>query len=446
MRFLFGICLLLIGFNSCKPGNADAYKAYLHDTKLFNRTVYELNDVVMGNNFPPMVASRNYVYGSIAAYEAIAAGYPDKYESLGGQLNGLAPLKLPNAALETDYELAALLALMQVGEAVTFPEGSMKLYRDSILDIARDKGLPKKVEEASMQFAQEIGKRIIAWSKKDNYRETRTADKYLVMDDKPERWVPTPPGYFPAAEPHWSEIRPMVLDSASVFDPPPPMPFNMTDKNSPYYKQVLALKQTIDSLTPEQQHIAMFWDDNPFKINVEGHVMFSTKKFSPPGHWMSINGIAAETANADFATSVHGAALTAIALFDGFIHCWYVKYKYNTVRPETVINKFIDEEWRPYLQTPAFPEYTCGHSTISASAAEALSSVYGANLAFTDSTELEFGIKNRSFKSFRDAALENNMARYYGGIHFHSSCLVSTDMGTKVGQTIVQKIRMRKKA
>ena len=52
------------------------YKTYLHDPQLFSNTVHELNDVVMGNNFPPMIAARNYTYGAIAAYEAIAAGYP----------------------------------------------------------------------------------------------------------------------------------------------------------------------------------------------------------------------------------------------------------------------------------------------------------------------------------------------------------------------------------
>ncbi|TAJ51030.1 MAG: phosphatase PAP2 family protein, partial [Chitinophagaceae bacterium] len=115
------------------------------------------------------------------------------------------------------------------------------------------------------------------------------------------------------------------------------------------------------------------------------------------------------------------------------------------VRPETVINKYFDPNWRPYLQTPAFPEYTCGHSTISSAAAEALTSVFGDNFAYTDSTELEFGIKNRSFTSFRDAALENNWARFYGGLHFHNSCIISTDIGAKVGQLVASRLKMKKK-
>ena len=180
-------------------------------------------------------------------------------------------------------------------------------------------------------------------------------------------------------------------------------------------------------------------------MNVTGHVMFGSKKFSPSGHWMSVIGIAAKQAHFDYPATVYAFAKTSIALFDAFIECWFVKYRDNTVRPETVINKYIDMNWRPFLQTPAFPEYTCGHSTISSSAAEALTSVFGDHFAYTDSTELEFGIKNRSFKSFRDAAIENNWARFYGGLHFHNSCIISTEVGRKVGQLVVDRLKMKKK-
>jgi hypothetical protein len=283
----------------------------------------------------------------------------------------------------------------------------------------------------------------MAWSKKDNYAESRSFPKYNVLDS-PGRWVPTPPAYTSAMEPHWTQIRPVVMDSSTQFMPPTPYKFDMTDKSSDYYKQIMDVKKTIDSLTPEQKFIADFWDDNPFKLNVSGHVMFGTKKFSPPGHWISIVGIAAKKANADFATTVQAYTITSIALFDSFIECWDEKYRDNTVRPETVINKYIDPNWRPYLQTPPFPEYTCGHSTCSSAAAEALSSVFGDNFAYTDSTEVDFGIPSRSYKSFRGAALENTWARFYGGIHFHHSCIVSNEFGKKVGELVVDKIKMKK--
>jgi hypothetical protein len=250
--------------------------------------------------------------------------------------------------------------------------------------------------------------------------------------------------YAQAMEPHWNEIRPLVMDSASEFKVPPPLTFSIKDTTSPYYHEVMKLKNAVDSLTPEQENIADFWDDNPFKLNVSGHVMYGTKKFSPPGHWMSIVGIAAKKAKADYPATVYAYTVTSIALFDAFIQCWDAKYSFNTMRPETVINKYLDPEWRPHLQTPPFPEYTCGHSTCSSAAAEALTSVFGDNFSYTDTTELEFGIPSRSFTSFRQAAIENNWARFYGGIHFHYSCIVSTEYGKKVGDLVVDKLKMKK--
>lgn len=83
----------------------------------------------------------------------------------------------------------------------------------------------------------------------------------------------------------------MEMDSASQYAPPTPIPFNIKDKNCAYYKKVIAIKNAIDSLTPEQKHITDFWDDLSDHLNVSGHIMFVTKKFSPPGHWMNIVGM-----------------------------------------------------------------------------------------------------------------------------------------------------------
>jgi hypothetical protein len=441
MKNLAILVLIYVGLTACNTNND--FKAITHNPDLYAHTVHELNQVVMGNNFSPIVASRNYAYAAIAGYEVMAAGNPSNYQSLAGQLKGLTSVPTAKDTANIDFPYASLIAYCMVGEAVTFPEGSLKEYTDSLHQLVKDHGMPNKMITASESFAKEIGSAIIAWSKKDNYAQTRSAEKFTVKDI-PGRWVPTPPMYASAAEPHWKEIRTMVLDSASQFRPSAPPAFNVTDKNSEYYKNVMMVKNAVDSLTDEQKHIANFWDDNPFKVNVTGHAMFSTKKFSPPGHWMSIVGIANKTAKKDFNTAVYAYAKTAIALFDAFIHTWDAKYEYNTVRPETVINKYFDQNWRPLLQTPAFPEYTCGHSTISSSAAEALTSVYGDNFAYTDSTELEFGIENRSFTSFRAAAEENNWARFYGGIHFHNSCITSTQKGKAVGNWVVDHLKMKK--
>jgi len=434
-------CCTIVCFTACQ-GPKD-YDQLFKDPLLYSNTVHELNTVVMGNNFGPIVASRNYLYAAVAGYEVIAAGYPDKYLSLAGQLHGLAPIARPAAGKNIDFELASLLACCRLGEAVTFPEGSMKTYTDSLKKMAKDHGMPSDMYDNSLAFADTVAAAIMKWSKKDRYLETRGAPEYTVKDS-PGRWVPTPPAYTSAMEPHWSTIRYLAMDSIDQFIPPPPYTFNVTDKNSAYYKEVKLIQNKVDSLTQEETFIADFWDDNPFKLNVSGHLMFGTKKFSPAGHWMSVTGIVAQKAKADFPTTVAAYAKTAVALFDAFIQCWNIKYIYNTARPETVINKYFDANWRPHLQTPPFPEYTCGHCTISAAAAEALTSDFGDNFSYTDTTELEFGIDKRTFPSFRSAALETMNSRFYGGIHFRYSTIESNKMGVAIGRLVADRIKMKK--
>jgi PAP2 superfamily len=434
------LAVVLFAVSSCRQENP---AATLNDPLLYCRTVKQLNDVVLENNFPPMIASRNYAYATIAAYEVVAAGDPNHYQSLATQIKHLPVLPKPANPASIDFPLAALLAFTKVGNAVTFPEGSMMGYYEELLKMADSIGMPKTKIEGSKVFADTIVSSIMAWSKKDNYAQTRSATRYTVNTDT-GRWVPTPPMYGQAVEPHWSEIRPMVLDSAAMCRAAAPPNYSMSNKNGDFYKAVMEVKKIGDSLTEEQKHIADFWDDNPFKMNVSGHVMFATKKFSPPGHWMNIVGIAAKATKADFNTTVAAYAKTSITLFDGFISCWEGKFRYNYIRPESVINQQIDPAWRPYIQTPPFPSFPSGHATVSAAAAESMTSFFGDNLRFTDTSLLEFGIGSREITSFRNAAKEAALSRLYGGIHYRFDNELGAVAGKKIGDLVVSRLTLKK--
>lgn len=420
------------------------YSKFTSDPKLYSKTVKKLNDIVLENNFPPMIAARNYVYANIAAYECIVAG-DSSFKTLSGQIKHMPAMPAPDNGKKIDYRFAALLAFTKVGNAVTFPEGSMMAYYDELIEKADDAGMPDEVINNSKAFADKIFATIMDWSKKDNYAQTRSASKYTVTDEE-GRWVPTPPSYTSALEAHWMEIRTLVLDSASQCRPAASPKFDLKDTTSKFYRAVKEVERLGDNLSDEQKFIADFWDDNPFKLNVSGHVMFATKKFSPGGHWMNIVGIVADKAKADFNTTVYAYAKTSIALFDGFISCWEEKFRSNVIRPETVINKYYDPEWRPYIQTPPFPSYTSGHSVISASAAEVMTDIFGDNMNYTDTSEVEFGIPQRSFKSVREAALEASWSRMYGGIHYRFDLEEGNKQGIEVGKIVVDRLRMRRNA
>ena len=114
------------------------------------------------------------------------------------------------------------------------------------------------------------------------------------------------------------------------------------------------------------------------------------------------------------------------------------------MRPETYINNYIDQSWMPLLQTPPFPEYTSGHSVVSAASAIILTKIFGDNFSYTDSTEVEFGLQPRSFQSFNQAAEEAAVSRFYGGIHYNAAIINGLTEGRKIGNYVLSNIKMEK--
>jgi hypothetical protein len=317
----------------------------------------------------------------------------------------------------------------------------MDAFHKKLMNEYRATGMPEEVFQRSVDYGNAIAQHIMAWSASDNYKQTRSFPKYTV-DNDPATWKPTPPAYMDGVEPHWNKVRSFALDSAGQFRPSPPTAFS-EEEESPFYKEAVEVYEVGVELTEEQREIARFWDCNPFVMNVKGHVMFATKKISPGGHWLGITTLACKMEKKNMAESAEAYAKVAIALMDAFVSCWDEKYRSNLVRPETYINQHIDENWTPLLQTPPFPEYTSGHSMISNAAAVVLTDLFGDNFTFTDSTELEFGMPPRSFGSFKEAAAEATISRLYGGIHYRPACEIGLDIGVKIGQLVVSKIRTR---
>jgi hypothetical protein len=329
-----------------------------------------------------------------------------------------------------------------VGKALIFSEDTIAKFQDEIYaEIRRVRAIPEEVYQTSIQYGKEVADNIIAWSGNDNYKQTRTFPKYSITDD-PSKWQPTPPAYMEGIEPHWNKIRPFILDSAAQFTPLPPTAFS-TEKESKFFREAMEVYTVSDTVTPEFEEniaIASFWDCNPYVSHHVGHVMYATKKITPGGHWMGITAQSCRQNKLDLAATSRAYALVAVSLMDGFISCWDEKYRSNLVRPETYINKYIDPNWVPKLQTPPFPEHTSGHSVISGAAAEVLTALIGDNIAYTDSVELDYGLPCRKFTSFRNACAEAAMSRMYGGIHYRPAIEYGLEQGKKVGNLVVERL------
>jgi hypothetical protein len=441
-RFLFAVApAVFVILVSCNQTKKD-YQEVLSDPILYSKVTGQLTDVITYDIFTPPVASRIYAYAHLAAYEVIAHTN-DRYQSLDGQIKDLKNVPAPEKGKKLNPHFAATLAFMNIGKALTFSTTTTDSIIDGVKKLAIDHGMPQDEYDNSIAYADQMGKFILDWAKTDNYAQTRSASKYTVPNDE-GKWVPTPPGYFPAIEPHWMEIRPIVMDSSNQFAADPPMAFSK-EKGTPFYNMVKEVYDSVNEQTTLQQSINNFWDCNGFKLIVVGHVMYATKAMTPGGHWMGITGIICKNQKSDFDETVYTYASVSFALMDAFISCWESKFYWSLIRPETYINKYIDENWKPFLQTPPFPEYTSGHGEISTAAATVLTNIHGPNLVFKDSTERPWGWPDRSFNSALQAAHEAGMSRFYGGIHYKNSVLESFKQGSKLGELVTSKYQMRKK-
>jgi hypothetical protein len=289
-----------------------------------------------------------------------------------------------------------------------------------------------------VRFSMEVARQVLLYARADGYNKLSTFTRYTPRKQE-GFWYPTPPAYMGAVEPQWATVRSFFLDSASQFAPPPPAPFSK-DTTSSFYRQMREVYEVTSDLSDEQREIASFWDCNPFAVSFSGHMAIGLKKISPGGHWMGITGIACKKAGLSLDSAIFVHTIVATTLHDAFISCWQEKYRSDRIRPETAINKYLDSEWRPLLQTPPFPEYSSGHSVVSSSVSIILTHLLGEDFSFTDTSEVYFGLPERRFSSFYEAASEAAISRLYGGIHFRDACEEGLAQGKKVGLFVLNSL------
>ncbi|QCW98633.1 vanadium-dependent haloperoxidase [Aggregatimonas sangjinii] len=444
MKKLVVILCLCFAVLSCKEDVKTAKGPIVVSPDQLHASVDMVTEIMIHDIFSPPVASRVFAYPNIAAYEIMAQTNPD-YRPLSGQVTDLETIPTIDSTKQVNSQLAALMAHMHLSKTLIFSEDKFEVLEDSLYGVWKNQNLEEF--EASKDYAMQVAEHIKAWMAKDNYAQTRTMPKFTVDTDDPSRWQPTPPAYIEGIEPHWNKIRPFAIDSAAQFKPVPPPPFSM-EKNSPFYKELVEVYDISNKITAqgdssEEVAIAKFWDCNPYVSVTRGHLMFATKKISPGAHWIGIAKIAAKKTNSDFDTTLFAYTKTSIAIADAFISCWDEKYRSNLIRPETLINQHIDEDWTPILQTPPFPEYSSGHSVASGAASTALTDIFGPDFAFDDDTEVAYGLPVRSFDSFEQAADEAAISRMYGGIHYRAAVEVGVTQGRDLGTYVVNKLQMK---
>ncbi len=395
-------------------------------------TLYELNWALTQTLIPdgvnPPLASRFYVYPNLAFHWAVASSDTKRLEYFKSVQRFPVLREIPE-------ELPAELVAYKLFSAIV----KEMVYRPSLFDTltaSLDSRLESKypnVNHAKIEAA--VGMllpAILKWVDSDNYKLVRAMPEY-TPNNKISSWVPTPPNYYDALEPNWSSMKGLMNIELSKLTYDVPVNFDTT-VNTEFYNAVLHVYKTVKNHTQSQYLTAKYWDCNPLQTHVDGHHMISSQQMTPGGHWVGIAGITCAAENVSLQKAARVYSDISLGLYEGFRLAWSTKYKADLIRPETYINKYIDEEWRPLIETPPFPEYTSAHSVISMVSAQLLEWHFGTKYQLTDTMEVHFGLETRVFDGFVQAAEEVSVSRVYGGIHYD----FAVEDGMKQGRELAE--------
>jgi membrane-associated phospholipid phosphatase len=235
-----------------------------------------------------------------------------------------------------------------------------------------------------------VGAEIVARAQVDGFNQPFTG----TFPTGPGLWISntTPPtiagGQLPG-------VTPWFLTSASQFRSVPPPAFG-----SPAFQSALdEIRQISNTRTAEQIRIAAFW-------------ALSVGTPTTAGFWLQVatDGINQHSLSEREATHLY--ALLSTTMFDAQISCWDAKEAYWFVRP-----------WQaaPLITVvaavgkPNHPSYPSGHSCLSASGADVLSTFFPEQRDHLNAMVAEAGL-----------------SRMYGGIHYRFDIEAGQTLGRSV--------------
>ena len=449
--FLYALILVLasMSITSCQketqqPLNANeefsaaannSGHGHIKQTKTFSSDVaikWMTMQVRQMRNYPGTVGnvaySRHYAYSGIALYEAVVAGMP-AYQSIASQLNGLVglPTAMPGYAYHWAASANAALAFINKKffpnasaaniAAIDSLEAALKIQYSSEADAV--------VINRSIAFGKAVAQKVVEWSEADGYQHIN--DPYTPPFSGGQYWTPPSTPLPVHTLPYLGNLRRMVTGSGDGAQVGPPDYAALPSMTI----EVINAKPAIGT---NEYNTVFWWRDFPGT--------------SSPGHYVNILRQVLQKQQSTLDVAAIAYALGGITVMDISISTWQAKFQYLLARPFNY-DDLMGQPFTPWITAP-HPEYPAAHASLSAANAEAMTTVFDDNYAFTDSTfyglvtPQGITLEPRSYSSFRHAGEEAGWSRLYGGIHYRQSIEVGFWQGKKVAQNINNKLKFLK--
>ena len=460
------LLVLLITFGSCKKqeltqaeqtaavnARSQETNGHLKQTKTFSSDVVKrwlsLQESLLYS--PPasygINAGRYMAYSGVALYEAVAPGMP-AYQSLYGQLNQMPKMPETEPGKAYHWPTSANAALAEITRKLfTFTPATtnaVQALEDELNTAYQAEIGDASIFERSKAFGKSVAEKIFNWSTTDHPWSSWAP--YVLTNNSPGYWWPENNNPTIAnGIAYWGDTRTMVAGSIDdVASTPYPYSENAS---SAYYKDFKEVYDVSKTLTHEQKRLAKYYDDP----GVNGY---------PAGaSYIPVFKQILEQLNPALDIAALAFAKTGMSLMDATIGSFKAKFTYLQERPSQFIRRVIEPStnpatwWKPFIPTPAHPDFPANHATFSGSFAHALTTVFGDNVHFTnstyagkpamiDGTPVDLG--SYSYNSFYEYAHAIAISRLYGGIHTRHALEEGAKQGRKTAENIDRSVKFMK--
>ena len=369
--------------------------------------------VAAGVKDPPL-ASRGYSLTTVAIYDALVATYHWKYEYGRKPPSGVTSLVPPGPDPSYPSEHAAIAGAASRILTYLFPDRAVGLF-DTMAEEAAESRVQAGANyrsdvEAGLALGRAVADKVLARARTDGAERRWDGSRPPGVGTGPAFWEPPPGAVTPPTQPLAGTWKTWVLTSGSQFRPSRPAAIT---HGSP--EQLAELREVMDvraRITPEQERIARFW------VGGQGSAL-------PPGLWNQVALVYLANGRQSAPRAARVLAALNVAEHDAAVAVWDTKFAYWSPRPINAIRDLgLDPNWKPLLNTPAFPSFVSGHSGYSAAAADVLSYFFPSERA-----------------TLQAKAEEAALSRLYAGIHPRADNQFGLDLGHKVGKAVVERVK-----
>ncbi len=223
-------------------------------------------------------------------------------------------------------------------------------------------------------------------------------------------------------------VKPFLLQSSSQFRTAGPQGLGSA-AYATEFNEVKALGSVNSTArTPEQTHIALFWQ------SAGGATLI----------WNAVERSLVDSGSLglDIVDSARLFAMTNVSGADAGINCWNDKYYWDFWRPWTAIQR-ADEDgnaatepdpaWRALLTAP-YPDHPSGHLCFDGAHLTALRIFFGTDEIGFDVTSSRFPGEPRHFDRFSEPLGEIIEARIWAGLHFRTADVQAQILGRRVAE------------